>query len=62
MNLTIEKKTDGQSKLTMKLTGRLDALTSPQLDEAFRTAAEGMKEAVLDSPAWIIFPLRACAR
>lgn len=45
--MTIEqKKADG--KLTVELEGRLDTTTAPQLEEALKSAMEGVTELELD--------------
>ncbi len=45
--MTIEqKKSDG--KLTVELEGRLDTTTAPQLEEALKSAMEGVTELELD--------------
>ena len=45
--MTIEQKKDG-SKLTVALAGRLDTTTAPQLEDALRSATEGLTELELD--------------
>ena len=45
--LNIEKVQDG-SKLTVKLEGRLDTTTSPQLEGELGSKLEGVKELVFD--------------
>lgn len=45
--MTIEKKQEGNS-LTISLEGRLDTLTSPELEAEFRQGLTGITELVVD--------------
>ncbi len=45
--MTINQNKDG-SKLTVALEGRLDTTTAPQLEEALRTALEGVEQLAFD--------------
>lgn len=45
--MTIEKKQEGNS-LTISLEGRLDTLTSPELEAEFRQSLTGITELVVD--------------
>ena len=45
--LNIEK-TVNDSALTLALSGRLDTVTAPQLEQALKTAPEGVTELILD--------------
>ena len=48
--MTITKTKDGE-KLTVSLEGRLDTITSPQLEGELRTAVNGITELVFDLSA-----------
>ncbi len=45
--MQIEKKVNGQN-LEIVLTGRLDTITAPELDEALKNSLDGIKELVLN--------------
>ena len=45
--MTIEKTKNGTT-LTIKLTGRLDTITAPELETELKTALEGITELVFD--------------
>ena len=45
--LNIEKKTDGSS-LNIALEGRLDTMTSPQLEETLKDSLDGVTSLVMD--------------
>ena len=45
--MTIEKQAEGQS-LTLKLAGRLDTMTAPELEDALRNSLEGVQSLTLD--------------
>ncbi len=45
--MTIEQKRDGNS-LCIMLTGRLDTMTAPELDELLRTELDGVEHLTLD--------------
>ena len=45
--MTIEKTKNGTA-LTIKLTGRLDTITAPELEAELKTALEGITELVFD--------------
>ncbi len=47
MSLNIRKKSEG-SKLVVELAGRLDTITSQQLEKELRTAVNGVTELVFD--------------
>ena len=47
MALNINQKANGTS-LTLELSGKLSTLEAKEFDAAFKDAAKGMKEAVLD--------------
>ena len=45
--LNIEKKTDGSS-LNIALEGRLDTMTSPQLEETLKDSLDGVTSLIMD--------------
>ena len=45
--MTIDKQLDGK-KLTMKLTGRLDTMTAPELEAEVKSSLDGVEELVMD--------------
>ncbi len=45
--MTIEKKLEG-TKLTISLEGRLDTMTSPQLEAEFKQSLDGVTDLVID--------------
>lgn len=45
--MTIEKKTEGD-RLVLKVSGRLDIMTAPELETAIKENLEGVKALVLD--------------
>ena len=45
--MTIKKDIDG-TKLTLAVEGRLDTVTSPELDQELKDSLEGIEELVLD--------------
>ncbi len=45
--MTIEKKLEG-TKLTVSLEGRLDTMTSPQLEAEFKQSLDGVTDLVID--------------
>ncbi len=45
--MTIEKKTDGK-KLELKVSGRLDTMTAPELESVIKESIDGVEELVLD--------------
>lgn len=45
------RKTQDGTKLTMALTGRLDTTTAPELESAWREAADGVTELTIDMKA-----------
>ncbi len=45
--MTIEKKADG-SKLTVVVSGRLDTMTAPNLEQELKGALDGVSELILD--------------
>ncbi|EID84239.1 Anti-anti-sigma regulatory factor (antagonist of anti-sigma factor) [Treponema sp. JC4] len=45
--MTITKNLEGE-KLTIALEGRLDTVTSPDLESELKTALEGAKELIMD--------------
>lgn len=45
--MEIEQKKDGAS-LALKLTGRLDTMTAPELDELLRTSLDGVEHLAID--------------
>ena len=45
--MTIEKKTDGK-KLELKVSGRLDTMTAPELESVIKESIDGAEALVLD--------------
>ena len=45
--MTIDKQLDGK-KLTMKLSGRLDTMTAPELEAEVKSSLDGVEELVMD--------------
>ena len=45
--MTIDKKADG-NKLELKVSGRLDTMTAPELENVIKNSLDGVEELVLD--------------